>query len=139
MGMSAGYDQAHKRWFQIRMFNIIGRNMSLDMMDSYQRQFFRIADCLRFCHSHQQCSNQTRAIGDSDSIQILQRNICLCQCLFYYLIYFFNMFSGCDFRHHPSIQSMQCNLRRNYIRQNGSSIFHYGSCRFITGTLNCQN
>ena len=49
MGVSTGYDKTQKRRLKLRILNIIGTDMSLDMMDSYQWNISCITDCLGRC------------------------------------------------------------------------------------------
>ena len=53
--------------------------------------------------SHKQRTYQSRTIGYTDSIQIIQCHTCICKSLLDYLIDLLNMFTGSNFRHNPSI------------------------------------
>ena len=72
MGMSSGHNKAQKRRFQVRMFDIIRRNMSLDMVHADQRQIPRIRDRFRFGNSDKQRADQSRTVSHSDRINIIQ-------------------------------------------------------------------
>ena len=91
--MSSGYYQACKRRLQIRMFNIICRNMPFYMVHTYQRQIFSIADRLCLGYSDKQSPHQSRSIGNRDRIQIIQCDVCFFKSFCDDLIYFFNMLS----------------------------------------------
>ena len=97
------------------MFNIIGADMAADMMDSHQRNSGGKADCLRLGHPHQKRPHQTRPVRNRNGSDIGKRHICLAQRLLDHLIDFFDMLSGCNFRHNASILCMQCNLGKNNI------------------------
>ena len=93
MRMSSGYNQTHKRRLQIRMFNIVCRNMAFNMMYAYQRLLCRPGNGLCLCHAYQKRSYQPRSIGDTDSCYILQSHSRICKSLLYHLINLFNMLS----------------------------------------------
>ena len=93
MCVSAGHDQTKERRFQIRMFNIVGRNMSFYMMHSNKRKLFRICNGLRLSYAHKKSTYQARTVSNANCIQIIQGHICLGKCLFDHLIDFLNMFT----------------------------------------------
>ena len=109
--------------------------MSLDMMHSYQGNIFCVTDCFCFCDSDQKCPHQTRSVSHSNRIDIVQCHTCICKSLFNYLIYFFNMLTGSDFRHHTTIQCVQRNLRRDHVRTQISSIYNDSCCCLIARAL----
>ena len=77
MGMSAGYHKTQKWRLQIRIFNVIGRNVSLDMMHPYQRKIFGIGNRFCLCHTDQKSPNKSRTVSDPDGIDIVQCHVCL--------------------------------------------------------------
>ena len=120
------------------MLNVIGRDMPLDMMHSYQRDILRPGNRLCLGNSHQKSTHQPRTISDTDRVQIVQRDPCFLQCHPDHLVYFLNVLSGCKFRNHTSIKRVQINLRRNDIGKHRASVFHHRSSSFVTGTFNSQ-
>lgn len=48
-------------------------------------------------------SYKSRTISDTNCIQIIKSYICICQCLFNYLVNLFNMFTGSNFRNYPTV------------------------------------
>ena len=110
MGVSTGYNGTEKRRFQIRMLNIVGRNMAFYMMHAYQRQVSCIGNSLGFCHTYKKCTDKPRSIGYTDSINIIQSDVCLVQCFLDDLIDPFYMISGGDLRYNTSVQFMDLDL-----------------------------
>ena len=52
MRMSAGYDQADKRRLQIRVFNIVCRDMTFNMMHTHKWFFRRKGNGFRLSHTN---------------------------------------------------------------------------------------
>ena len=77
--------------------------MSLNVMNTNQWDFFRIADCLCCCHTYQKSPHQPWSIGDTDSINVIQAHMCFIQCFLNDLINLFNVLSGCNLRNYTSI------------------------------------
>ena len=65
MRMTARHYQTQERGFQIRVLNIVCRNMAFYMMHSYQRKIFRKADGLCLRHSHKQRTHKPRPVSDT--------------------------------------------------------------------------
>ena len=84
--MSAGHDQTKKRRLQVRMLNVICRNMSFYMMDSHKGKLLCVSNCLCLCYAYQKSTYQPRAIGDANCIQIIQSHICFRKRLLNYLV-----------------------------------------------------
>ncbi len=92
------------------MFNKISCNMSLNVMDAYQRLSCRIGN--RFClrHPHQEGAYKPRPIGYANGIYILQSHSGFQQRRFYDLVDLLNMLSGCNLRNNTAIQRMEIYL-----------------------------
>ena len=103
MTVSARGNQTQKRRFEIRIRNVIGTDVPFDMMHANQRLPGGIRNRLRRSHTNKKRSHQTRSVGNTDRIHITERLPCLAQRFFNYLIYFFNVFAGCNLRHHTAI------------------------------------
>ena len=138
MGMSAGYHQAHKGRLQIKIFDIIGGNVAFNVVYAHQGQLFRVADSLGLGHSHQKRTYQTRAVGDADSVQIVQGHICCSQGFLNNLIDALNVLAGRDFRNYTAVESMQINLGGNNVGEHFPAIFYHGSRCLVAGALNSQ-
>ena len=89
--------------------------MAFDMMYSHQRKFFRIGDGFGFRYADKESAYQAWAVGDAYGVKIIKGYPCFRQGSFHHLINFFDVFSGGDFRNHPSVQFMEFDLRRNHI------------------------
>ena len=71
MCVSTRCNKAYKRWLKIRMFDIICRNMSLNMMHSNQWNIFRPCDCFCFSHANKQGSYKPRSISYTDCVNLI--------------------------------------------------------------------
>ena len=103
MGVAAGYDQAHKRRLQIRRRDIVGADMSFDMMDADQGNPGPEAQGLGRGHADQQRAYQAGAIGDRDGIHFAQCLPCLRKGFADDLVDPLRMLSGGDFGHDASV------------------------------------
>ena len=59
---------------------------------------------------HQYCTNQSRRIGHSHSIDLLPGDPCLFQSLICKAINGLDMLSGCNFRYHTAVNAVKGNL-----------------------------
>ena len=137
--MSAGYDQADKRRLQIRVFNIVCRDMTFNMMHTHKWFFRRKGNGFRLSHANKQRTDQPWSVGHADCIDVIQSHLCIFQRLGYYLVDLLNVFSGCDLRHYAAKLGMQCDLGRNDIGKDLPAILHHRSCSLIAGALNRQD
>ena len=109
------------------------------MMNTNQRNIRSKTDSFSLSHAHQKSTNQPRAIGDTDGIQIFQSYSSLFQSFFNNSIDSLDMFSGGDLRHYTAVFLMNIDLRRDHIRQNSPSVLDHCRSRLITGTFQSQN
>ena len=77
--------------------------MALNMVDPYQWKLLCISNCLRLSNAHKKCTYKSRTISDTNCIQIIKSYICICQCLFNYLVNLFNMFTGSNLRDYSAV------------------------------------
>ena len=110
MGMSTGSYHAHKWRFQIRMLNIIRRNVSLDMMHTNQRFLLCISNRLCRTHTNQKCTYQSWSIRHCHGIDIVPCHMCFLNCRTNHLIDFLHMLPRCNLRHYAAIQLVKFNL-----------------------------
>ena len=101
--MTAGNDQAQKWRFQIRMLYIVCRNMSFDMMHSYQWKFLGIGNGFCLCYAHKKRSYKSWSVSYTDRVQIIQSNVSFFESLLDDLVYFLDMFTGSDLRDNSSV------------------------------------
>ena len=84
--------------------------MSFYMMHAYQGQISCIGNGLGFCHAYKKRTHKPWSVSYTDSINIIQGNICLVQRFLDDLVDSFYMISGGDFRYNTSIQFMDLDL-----------------------------
>ena len=53
--------------------------MALDMVDTDQRFFQRIGECLRFRYTDEQGTDEARTIGYRDGIDVVEGTVCFLQ------------------------------------------------------------
>ena len=133
--MAAGDHQTDKGRLQIRIFDIIGGNVALDMVYAHQRQLFRVADGLGLRHAHQKGPHQARPVGDADGVQIIQRHARRIQGFLDHLVDFFDVLAGGDLRHHAAIELVQLDLGRDNIGKHAAPVLYHGSRRLVAGAL----
>ena len=126
-----------KWWFQIFIFNKIGRYMAFNMVNTYKWLSGCISNSFRLCHSLPKEPPPDLDHMSPNCCNIIQCCFCLCQCPLYHIINCLNMFSGGNLRHHTPIYRMGCYLRKSHWTALYARFYH-GSCRFIAGTLNCK-
>ena len=117
------------------MFDKIGADMSLYVMNAHQGQIFCPCDGLGLCNTYQQCAHQAGTVSNRHRSYIIQRQPRIGKRLADHLINFLNMLPGCDFRHHAAKQGVQVDLGGNHIGQYLSAVSHHRSRRLITGAF----
>ena len=137
--MTSGYYKAEERRLQIRVFNIIRADMAFNVMYADQRLVRRKRNGLRRRNSHKKRSHQPGAIGDGHRSDFGQGYPRVGKGLFNHLIDFFNMLSGCDLRHHPSIDGVKVDLRIYDVGKNLPAVSNHGRRGFVTGGFHRQD
>ena len=66
--------------------------MSFNMMHTNQRDTGRIADGFCFCYANQQSTYQTRTVGHTNSIHLLQFHARFRKCFTNHIVNLLNMF-----------------------------------------------
>ena len=75
MGMASGDDFTQERRLQIRVFDIVRRDVAFNMVNADQRFLFRIGDRFCLCHADEKCADKARAVRNTDRIDIIQSDI----------------------------------------------------------------
>ena len=75
MGMASGDDFTQERRLQIRMLDIVRRDVAFNMMNADQRFLFCIGDRFCLCHADEKCADKARAIRNANGIDIIQSHI----------------------------------------------------------------
>ena len=77
--MPARNDQTDEWRLQLRIRQIVCRDMPADMVNRHQRQIQRIGRSLRKIHADQHRADEPRRIGDCDGVQVPARQAALLQ------------------------------------------------------------
>ena len=75
MGMASGDDFTQERRLQIRVFDIVRRDVAFNMVNADQRFLFFLFDRFCLCHADEKCADKTRAVRNTDRIDIIQSDI----------------------------------------------------------------
>ena len=134
--VAAGHHQTEERRFQLRKGQIVGSDMTPDMMDRNQRDLQSHGRCLGKVDTHQHRTDETRRIGDTDSVNVLPGDTCRLQCLVGQTINGFDVLAGGDFRHYAAVGLMDSHLRRNAVGQHRPAIPNHGHRRLVAGGFN---
>ena len=110
MAVAPGHHQAHKGRLQLRIRQVIGGNVTLNMVDGDQRLARGIAQALHAAHPGKQRAHQPGAIGYGTGVHLLQGQARLLQRLVHHPVACLHMGPAGNFRHYPAIQRVQVNL-----------------------------
>ena len=136
--MTTGHHERHKRRFQIRCREEIGKDMPFQMIDADKRFAQRKRQRLSRRHANQKCPHETRAIRYGHLVDIFKFHAGRAQALINYRHNIYDMFAGGNFRHHPAKFLMNGNLRGDDIGKNLPSAPQNCRRSFITAGLYCQ-
>ena len=131
--VSAGNDKADERRLQLRIRQIICRNMSADVMHRHQRHIQRKGRRLRKVHANQNCADQPRRIGHGDRINVLPRQLRSLEGLICQRVDCLNVLPRGDLRHHAAVKLVDRDLRSDAVGQNFTSVAHDGDGSFVAG------
>ena len=109
--MPARNDQTDEWRLQLRIRQIVCRDMPADMVNRHKRQIQRIGGSLRKIHADQHRADEPRRIGDCDGVQIPARQAALHKRLICQTINCFNVLARCNLRHHAAVELVQLHLR----------------------------
>ena len=137
--MSAGYNLADKGRLQIRVFDKIRRDVSLDMVHRHQRLLCRPGDGLRLRRTDQEGTHKSRSVGNRNGGNLVKGHMGIREGCLYHIVDVFNVPARGDLRHHAAEQGMLGNLRGDDIREHLSPVLHNRSRRLIAGALDCEN
>ena len=137
--MASGYHQAQKGRLKLRISQIIGRDVSPDMVHRNEGLIERQGSCLGKVDTHQHCANKTRSIGHRYGIDILSGQPRLHQRLVCQGVDGFHVLAGCNFRHNAAVNAVQLHLRCDAICQHLPSVPDDGNSGFVAGGFHCQD
>ena len=109
--MPAACDECHKRRRKLRLLNVVGADVSKQMMDPDQRDILRESHRLGSRHADQQCADQPRSAGHADEVNLIQRRSRFVQCLPHDMVDVFEVVSGGNLRYHAAVVFKNIYLR----------------------------
>ena len=135
-GVPAGDDKAQKRRLQVRVGQIVGRDMALDVVDRNERHIERQCSRLGKIHADEQRADKAGRIGHGDGVQLAARQAGVLQRLLGKTVDGLNMLARGDLRHNAAVFAVQRHLRGDAVRQDASSVLHNGDGGLVAGGLN---
>ena len=106
----AGDDEAQKRRFQIRIRQIVGRDMPADMVHWDERHAEAVRRRLRKIYAHQHRADQPRRIRHGNRVDLLPRYGRTGKRLVCQRVNCFNMLARGQLRHNAAVKPVQCDL-----------------------------
>ena len=137
--MAAGNHQTQERRLQLRIGQVVCRNVAPDVMDGDQRHIQRHGRSLGKIHTHQHRADEARGIGYCHGINIPAGQVGIFQSLVCKAVDGFDMFPGCNLRHHAAVFPVEGNLGCDAVGEHFPPIPDDGHSSFIAGGFNCQN
>ena len=135
----AGHDETEKRRLQLRIGQIVCRNVSPDVMHRHERHAEPQRREFREVHPDKHRADQPRRIRHGHGVDVAARKLCLLQRLIREAVDGLDVLARRDLRHHAAIQFMQLHLRGDAVRQHLAPVAHDGNRRFVAGRFDCQN
>ena len=135
-GVPAGDDEAQKRRLQVRVGQIVGRDMALDVVDRNERHIERQCSRLGKIHADEQRADKAGRIGHGDGVQLAARQAGVLQRLLGKTVDGLNMLARGDLRHNAAVFTVQRNLRGDTVRQDTPSVLYDGNGSLVAGGFN---
>lgn len=118
---------------QVRMGQIVGRDVRTEMMHRHQGLVCRQGQPLGEIHPDQQRADESRRVGDRHGVDIRESRSRLVQRLANHPADGLRVAAAGDFRHHPAIQLMFLHLGGDDVGQHRPSVHHHRRRRFVAG------
>ena len=128
-------DEADKGRLQIRVREVICRDVAPDVVHRHQRKAHGVSRRFREIHADQNRTDQPRRIRHSNRIQLPARKPACHERLIRQTVNCLNMLARRNFRYHAAVELVELHLRGNAIGQNFAPIAHDGNRRFIARGL----
>ncbi len=108
------------------------------MVDAHQRLLRCVSDSLGLCHLPPEAHLQDRGHKSQPRPSSPPASWTPSFKASHHLVDLFNMLSGCDLRHHASVQSMEGDLGGDHIGQDFPAVLHHSRRRLVAGAFNRQ-
>ena len=130
-GVSAACEQAKIRRFE-RGIDIVCGDMSFDVRNGKQRLAPRIRE--RFCKvdAHKQRSEQPRAVGDGNGVDVVLGHICLFKRFFDDVFDCERVISACNLGHYAAETSVDLDLRCHNVGHDFPAVSHDCTSGLVT-------
>ena len=136
-GMAAGDHQAQKGRLQLRISQVIGRDVAPDVMDRDQRLPQGQSGGFGEIHPHQHRTDEARRVGHGHGVDFLPGKLRLLQRLIREAVNGLDVLAGGNLRYHASVDPVQVHLGGNAVAQDLPSVPDNGHSGFIAGGFNC--
>ena len=135
---TAGH-QTEKRRFQVRMGQIVCRDMSPQMVYRHQRFAAGVGKALGKVDTHQHRADQARGKGDSHRIHVGHGHARVGQGFFHRGTDIFNVAAAGDLRHHTAVKGLLLDAGADHVGDQRPAVLHNGGGRLVAGRFNTQN
>ena len=134
--MSAADNQRHERRLQLAVCQKVGKYVAFKMVNTYQRFIRCPGQRLGSRKADKQRADESRSVGNGNSINLLHANACLRQGFINNRHNIFDMLTGSNFRHNATEFTMNNDLGGDNVAKNLTPVLYYGSRSFITAAFN---
>ena len=131
--MPAGDDEAQKRRFQIRVRQIVGRDMPADMVHRDERHAEAVGRGLGKVDADEHRADQPRRVGDGDGVDVLPGQVRLVKRRIRQGVDGLDVLARGKLGHDAAVEPVQGDLRRDAVGQDGSSVLHDGDGSLVAG------
>ena len=137
--MAAGSNQGDIGKCRLLLFQKRGEEMADNMIDPHIGEAFHRGYGLGKGKTDEQRANQTRALGDGQTVQIVQADACQAQGRFYHRIDVFQMLPGGKLRNHAAVWAVYGHLGVDDIAQQSIAIAENRRGCFVAGAFNAED
>ena len=138
-GGTSGDAKAHKGGLQIRVGNVVGSDVTPDMVDRNEGEPQGHGSPLGKIHPYQHRPDEAGGIGDGNGIQVRAGKAGIGQGLVGQAIYRLDVLPGGDLRDHASVNGVHLDLRGHTAGQHRPSVLDYGGSSIVAGGFDSKN
>ena len=138
-GVAAGDGQGQEGGLQVREGQVVGGDVSPDVVHRDQRHAPGIGQGLGEAQAHQHGPDEARGIGDGDGVDVVLGAVGLRQGPLRQGRDDLHMLAGGDLRHHAAVEGVHLRLRGDGVGQDLPSVLHHGGGGLVAGGFKGQN
>ena len=131
--------QTHERRLQLRVGDVVCRDVAADMVHRDERHTERERGGLGKVHADEQCADEPRRARDGHGVNVTAAQTGHLQCTVGELGDDLHVRARRDLGHDAAVDGVQVGLRKDLIGQHLAPVAHKGDGRFITGRFDRKN